>query len=752
LFHQVRVSFQRRPSLAVWAGAGLSLCLLLPATLDRPVYQLCLKSSEWEPSATFVANGEPKTGDLPKQIINSPESRFWRNYTPESPMPVGEIRSQPFTVPVRNLTIPVTEFPDSRFAGVYLESENGGQRFVVGPGAAHLEWQPFTITLPKDLVGSAFRLVAYAQSSTPYVGVGTPYYQTNRSLPGVRFSMLFGSTLAAFAYSVLLFVPAFMLVRRWQDTSGVRRFLICLVVVGLVSLPLFYLAYFNPALGRWAGRGWLIISVGLLIYLFRSRVTFSQSEWDCLKLIACITAFQALFVFSFSLVSTLYAANYVFFPAVWSTDNQIPPGLAKLLAKGAADTEWPFGVWKISDRPPLLSTMLYPAAVVLRDLLPEISSRAEAMIFHISGFLFQNSWVLVVWAICARVGMKRHESFLAVLLLAFTPFVFLNTTYISPKILGAIFCFAQYLFLPMQRRSDGSTRTVALDTSICGIAAALAIMAHTASGLPVLAIFAYGAWATRFKAWWRLGVSGTIATCVVVPWIVWSRLYSPSTSPLPKYLLTGDFGFSGNISVLDATLQLYRSMPVATWFHKKFVVDLATLAGFELKGVPGYNLFASFDSLRAYQLFFLVPCLGALLVPLIWLLFKRHSLKEAEGGQPGVLWGLIWTSVLCFTGQFFVMMAPHFVYHYPYFVIFAWHVVAVIALVKLRVRLLQLAALLNYLAFVLYWIVLVTIKVPIATVVGLVCAYAILLPGCVIVLRELFAAMRGRRGPATQVS
>lgn len=748
LFRQVQASFRHRPLIAVWAVAGLSVCLLLPAVLDRPVYQLCLKSSEWEPSATFLANGEPRAGELPKQIISSPESRFWRNYSPELSMPVGELRSKPFTVPVRNLIIPVTEFPSSPSTGVYLESQSDGQRFFVGPGAAHLEWQPFTIRLPKNLVGSAFRLVAYAQSSTPYVGVGTPYYQANRSLPGVRFSTLFGSTLAAFAYVGLLFVPALTLVRRWQDIHGVRRFLICLVLVGFVSLPLFYLAYFNPGLGRWAGRGWLLISLGLLIYLFRSHTTFSQGEWDCLKLVACITVFEAFFVFSFSLVSTPYTTNYVFFPAIWSTDNQIPPTLAKLLVKGTADTEWSFGFWAISDRTPLLSTMLYPAAVVLRDLLPEIGSGAEAMVFQVSGFIIQNSWVVVLWAVCARVGMDRRESVLTVLLLAFTPFLFLNTIYISPKILGAIFCFVQYLFLPTDRRDGVSARSLAVDSSICGIASALAIMSHPAAGLAVLAIFAFGAWGTRIKAWWRLGVSGAVAACVVVPWIVWSRLYSPSRSPLPKYLLTGDFGFSGApISLLDATLQFYRSMSLSTWIQKK-LFDLATLGGFELKDVPGgltNNLFASFDSLRAYQLFFLVPCLGALLVPLIWLLLKRNSLKEAEGSQRGVLWGLVWSSALCFVVQFLVMMAPHFVYHYPYFVVLAWHVIAVVAVVKLRVLLLQLAALLNYLGFIIYWIVLVTIKVPVASVVGLMCAYAILLAGSVIVVRELLSAITAKQ-------
>ena len=108
------------------------------------------------------------------------------------------------------------------------------------------------------------------------------------------------------------------------------------------------------------------------------------------------------------------------------------------------------------------------------------------------------------------------------------------------------------------------------------------------------------------------------------------------------------------------------------------------------------------------------------------------------------MWGLVWSSVICFVGQFLVMMAPHFVYHYPYFVIFAWHVVAVVAVVKLRVLLLQLAVLLNYLAFIIYWIVLVTIKVPVGTVLGLTCAYALLLAGSVFVLKELFAAITAK--------
>jgi hypothetical protein len=665
-------------------------------------------------------------------------------------MLTGELRSKPFTIPVRRLIIPVVGLPNSQYAGIYLESELDHKRFGIGPGAAHIEWQPFAITLPGSLVGTVVRLVAYSRSKAVYIGVGTPYYRINESLPGVRFSTVFASTLAALSYVGLLFVPAVTLLRRWKTLPGVRRFLTCLVVVGLVSLLMFYLAYFAPALGRLCARGWLLISVGLLTYLVRSRTGLSRSEWTCLKLIACITAFQAFFVFSFNLVSTPYATNYLFFPAVWSTDNQIPPTLAKLLTNGTADTAWPFGQWKISDRPPLLAAMIYPAAVLLRDLLPSISSSTEAVIVQVSGFAIQNSWLLAVWTICSRVGMDRRKSVGTVLLLASTPFVFVNTIYISPKILGATLNIIQYLFLPRARGDTVSTQPRELGTWICGAAAGLAIMSHAAAGLPVLTIFAFGAFFQGKSAWRSLAVSGLVAAAVVIPWIVWTHYYSPNANALPRYLLTGDTGFGRPpVPLLDATLQLYRSMSFSTWLHKK-MFDLATLGGWQLQDVRPWLLFGDvfgrYDSIRAYQSFFFLPCLGLLIVPLGWWLWKRGKLRPEDSPNAGVLQGLIWSSFACFAVQFVIMMSPHLIYHYPSFVPLALHIVAIVTVVTLRTLLLRLVALLNYFLFIVYWILLVAINTPVSSVLGLLCAFAFLFVCSLIIVRELFA-----RGKAHQL-
>jgi hypothetical protein len=57
------------------------------------------------------------------------------------------------------------------------------------------------------------------------------------------------------------------------------------------------------------------------------------------------------------------------------------------------------------------------------------------------------------------------------------------------------------------------------------------------------------------------------------------------------------------------------------------------------------------------------------------------------------------------------MMSPHLLHHYPYFVPFSLHLLAVVAIVMFRASAVVCwAAALNYIAFVFFWIAL-----PIAT-------------------------------------
>jgi hypothetical protein len=66
------------------------------------------------------------------------------------------------------------------------------------------------------------------------------------------------------------------------------------------------------------------------------------------------------------------------------------------------------------------------------------------------------------------------------------------------------------------------------------------------------------------------------------------------------------------------------------------------------------------------------------------------------------------------------MMSPHLSSHYPCFVPFSLHLLAVIGVVMLRASApVRWAAALNYTAFVFFWIVLPTTKTSISSILAL---------------------------------
>lgn len=201
---------------------------LLPAILDRPNYEKYLAATQWETDGDFVANGQPNPRDSPSRVLRSPDARFWRNYTPAKGRMPAQLRSAPFVLRNNRVIIPVVGFPNSEDdAGIYLESETDHQRFWIRGGGAHLPWQPFTLSLPKSLTNTPVRLIAFSKSSQAYVGVETPYFRTNRALPGLAFSKIFSAVFFSVAYLLLLFFAPFYWLMRFKTFVPTERLLDC---------------------------------------------------------------------------------------------------------------------------------------------------------------------------------------------------------------------------------------------------------------------------------------------------------------------------------------------------------------------------------------------------------------------------------------------------------------------------------------------------------------------------------------------
>jgi hypothetical protein len=758
----------RRYSVIVAVCIGV--VFLLPAALDRPAYQIYLSATEWETDGGFVATEKPNPRtatwkDLSLCIVRSPDARFWRNYTQQKGTVPAHLRSAPFILRSNRVIIPVVGFPNSEDAGIYLESEIDHRQFWIRNGATHLEWQPFALSLPESLTNKPVRLIAFSKSTQAYIGVGTPYFRTNRSLPGLAFSKIFSAISLSAAYLVLLFFAPFYCLTRFKTFAPMERVLATFVITPALSFPLFFLAFYFPSMGRFFAHLWLLLS-GLL--LLKAAITGSYLRWSgtpkcCLLILVAVTVFQGLFLFSFNMVSVHYAANYLFYPASWSTDNQIPTTTARLLAHGTIPSEWGFGSWRLSDRTPLLVSLLYPAAVVMRDFAGHLDRGVESMFSQICGFGMQNCWLLPAWIIFQRLRFKLRERILASLLLAATPFIFFNSVYIWPKLLTATFCLAQYLYLVPLSHEFGPPHR--LRSVLGGTAGALAILSHAASALAVLGIFTAAicvskstresepnaaAGFERVRAlgsrWRWLLISVLTSMLVLSPWLLWTKFGFPTSNPLPKYFLTGSFGFdTPDKSVSHAALGFYRTLTLNQWLTSKGL-GLATLAGFyhgdlAKAGIQNplgsTNLSSTLQAVRAFQFFYMLPSLGLLLIPLAALLYAlaRDSIK---GDVRRFVAGLTIAAIVSFVLQFLVMMSPHLLSHYPYYVPFSLEVLAVIGIVMLRASApVRWAAALNYAAFVFFWIALPITKTSISSILAFLASLGLILVATIIVFKLL---------------
>lgn len=711
-------------NLILLAGIFCTLAVL-PVVIDRPIYKAALVDAEW--STDHFLQSEATSADLAPSLLST--VRLWRNFIPEAGVSSGRLESPPFVLEKADLFVPVTGYPNSQYAGVYLESQIDKSRFWINAGAGYGQWQSAAISVPKALVHTPVRLIAYCNLQGIYLGVGTPYYRVNPALPWLPFSRVFSSVLFSICYVPLLFFPAFYLLGRYARLTPVGRLMPALILTSLAALTLFYVCHLSPVFAGAVAGLWIVASVALIILTLRRNWNKTWGTGHAFLIVAVLlTAFQACFVFSFATVSTPYSVNHLFYPAGWSTDNQIPIMVAQVMAKGSPIAEVDFAPWKVSDRTPLLACLLFPAAAILRHFSLQSYAGTESMVLQMCSFGIQNSWILPAWVLLRRLRLREKDCVVALLLLAATPFIFFNTVYVWPKLLAATFCLVQHILLSDKIRDQDRLSHRLFPIALSGFAAGLAVMAHGSAAIAVLAIYIAAVFRQWRARWLHVALSGAAALVIVLPWSVWSKVAAPTTNPLPRFLLTGDFGFSKPTpsGVLESTLHMYQGMPFATWLGTKLTAA-KTLLGLDLSFARSAlaafeDPFLGFESVRAYQFFFLAPSLGLLLIPLFWLLrIRRRGQGQLLPNRP-VVRGLALAATLTLLLQFSVMMAPHLLHHYPYFLPLGLHLLAVIAIMTHEAKLVRVLGCASYLFFVLVWIILILARTPVLSIGGLICA------------------------------
>ena len=142
----------------------------------------------------------------------------------------------------------------------------------------------------------------------------------------------------------------------------------------------------------------------------------------------------------------------------------------------------------------------------------------------------------------------------------------------------------------------------------------------------------------------------------------------------------------------------------------------------------------------------MLPSLGLLLIPLAALL---RALRQGriKGDMRKLIAGLGIAAIVSFVLQFLVMMSPHLILTYPYYVPFSLELLAVIGIVMLRASApVRWAAALNYTAFLFFWIALPIATMSISSILALLASLALILLATITLFKLLLKnASRARR-------
>lgn len=308
--------------------------------------------------------------------------------------------------------------------------------------------------------------------------------------------------------------------------QSVDRNIRAFICFGTCVLLVSYGALFSPFIAK---NIWILgLTLSALFLLKTGKSLINQID---LFAVFWLTTFALIMAFTFWDQPEI-SVRYV--NAVWINelpiDNQISLMFAEAMMRG--DTQFKFGDWLGSDRPPLMSGfyLLFRSPFLESELAYQIIGTAvQCSVVPIS------IWVLqVVLEASDRKQVLPPFITLFVLILT-TPLFIIHSTFLWPKILSASFLL---LFVPLylgwsvqlSHRSSGL---------YAGAAASLGFLSHGA-GIFYLISAALGILLLR-----KLGSIKTAAVTVTtfvamnLPWIYYQKMVNPPGDRLLKWHLAG---------------------------------------------------------------------------------------------------------------------------------------------------------------------------------------------------------------------
>lgn len=567
------------------AGGLLSLLFFLAILPEKPA-KLLTSADGW------VLRGDPGSKvllrDFPIQFrqvrdsaVESVGGYVFRSWTPGNVIIPLELTSAPFR-PTRFMSVAITgnNLSKKGHAQAYIECEQNDQRLEIFRGSVNVNVAEAIVVAPDGWCTGNARLKFISSENDVNVGVGSVF--------GIsHLSYLKSSFIGRVPY-FLLALGIFSLVMLAGSSLAIRLswrgdlLPIAFTSLGAASLGIFYfssvvIASVIPENGRWISMIGVILAIAITLGWSGREARFQAIR--SLAPYARVWAFSSFTYFTILglAVNNLghWEPNYRFWPAIWSSDNELPWMFAEAIRHGW-DLKGLFGDgWISTDRPPLMAG----SHLMISDFFGWLQSGNDGA--YLRGHAYNASAVILnaLWVPAALWLLKTQSKEMAcrghtliLVLVACLPFVLFNTVYGWPKAFGAAFAMVAFglAFKSRERGIDVSTKSTIILFFVLG---AFSMLAHASTALflaPLGMLFLW--WMLRQNT--RYVIFGfTIALALLGSWSLYKSFTLSSADPLTKYALTGDYGFGHpDWTLLHMLTNRYGEMSFLQWIEIKRIM------------------------------------------------------------------------------------------------------------------------------------------------------------------------------------
>ncbi len=600
--------------------------------------------SEEKPLLTPVTDVVPKSRYLRASVEQSPGGYIIRNWTPEGNKPL-KLHSQPFqAAPYLSVLITGASRTGGGNIQAYFEHQSNGQRMPVFLGNVNYNLAEALVRVPETWLVGKMRLVVEADEKFHLCGIGSVYSISRLSYLKSTFSGRFAYFVVAFIFfGLILFAGTALAVR----VGGREIVPAALILFGLVALVQFYVVNMAYGAGRDLGAGGYVTLWAPLLFVLSGIGLSGRSA--CARALGHIYPYLRVWFIGglayFALLGLAYNGsghwepNYRFWPALWSSDNELPGLFAEALFRGWGLVDlYTTGSWTPSDRPPLMTgAHLLPAELFNLLQTHNDGLYLRGVAYNISAIVLNTLWIPIAWWLLERLAafLTIRQRYLILLLLALTPFSIFNSIYGWPKAFGAAFALVSFgLIWSLRSMEKGLQRSMTI--GLFFMAGSLSMLAHASVAfflIPMGLVF-LGYHLRRNVVPVVIGFS--LALAALLSWELYKEKVLPSSDPLIKLALTGDWGFSKpGVSAKEMVRELYSSMPFEKWveikkimFQQAFMPIDHSITNTHLSLEFGYD---AAGRLRAWDVLLLSK--GNLLVPGFLVLLLVYSIYLAMRRQ-----------------------------------------------------------------------------------------------------------------------